>query len=354
MEDGDTAERTDDGLAEGGTGRPVRVRTITDLAKIAGVSPGTVSRALAGKSLVNTKTRKKIEDLAREHGFRPNQMASRLRRQKTGVIGVVIPLGHDRRQHISDAFFMTLLGYLADELTERGYDLMLRRVIPDKDEDWLESFIGSGLVEGVIVVGQSDQFERIEGVADGYLPMVVWGNHQEGQRHCVVGADNFLGGKLAAERLIAADCKQLAFMGDTQAIEFAARYAGAKSVADQRGIPIRQLPTHLNSERAADEIARHLAHNEGTIDGIFAATDMIAIACLKQLAKQDIAVPDDIKLVGFDDLPISGHTQPALTTVKQDIDLGAKGLVDLLLRRMAGEDTESLVLPPRLVARQTG
>ena len=103
---------------------PERARTITDLARIAGVSPGTVSRALAGKSLVNAKTRERIEALAREHGFRLNQMASRLRRQKTGVIGVAIPLGHDRRQHISDAFFMTLLGYLADELTERGYDLM--------------------------------------------------------------------------------------------------------------------------------------------------------------------------------------------------------------------------------------
>ena len=101
-----------------------RVRTLADLAKIAGVSPGTVSRALAGNSLVNTKTREKIEAIAREHGFRPNQMASKLRRQKTGVIGVAIPLGHDERQRISDTFFMTLLGYLADELTEKGYDLM--------------------------------------------------------------------------------------------------------------------------------------------------------------------------------------------------------------------------------------
>ncbi|WP_417818928.1 LacI family DNA-binding transcriptional regulator, partial [Tritonibacter scottomollicae] len=82
-------------------GRVTRVRTLADLAKIAGVSPGTVSRALAGNSLVNTKTREKIEAIAREHGFRPNQMASKLRRQKTGVIGVAIPLGHDVRQQIS-------------------------------------------------------------------------------------------------------------------------------------------------------------------------------------------------------------------------------------------------------------
>lgn len=332
---------------------PARIRTITDLARVAGVSPGTVSRALAGKSLVNTKTREKIEAIAREHGFRPNQMASKLRRQKTGVIGVAIPLGHDARQQISDAFFMTLLGYLADELTEQGYDLMLRRVIPDQDEDWLDRFIGSGMVDGVIVVGQSDQFERIEDVADGYRPMVVWGNHQEGQRHCVVGTDNRLGGKLAVEKLVARGARNLAFMGDTHAIEFAARFAGAQEVANRMGVPIRALSTHLSPDRTSREIAQHLDEITGTVDGIFAATDMIAVACLKELRERGISVPGEMKLVGFDDLPISSQTVPALTTVRQDIAAGAKALVDLLLRRLEGEDTESLVLPPHLIQRET-
>ena len=334
-------------------GRVTRVRTLADLAKIAGVSPGTVSRALAGNSLVNTKTREKIEAIAREHGFRPNQMASKLRRQKTGVIGVAIPLGHDVRQQISDTFFMTLLGYLADELTEKGYDLMLRRVIPAQDEDWLDRFISSGMVDGVIVIGQSDQFERIEDVADGYLPMVVWGNHQEGQRHCVVGSDNRLGGKLAAERLIASGAKNLAFMGDTQPIEFAARFAGAKEIAEKMGVTIRALPTHLSPERTGEEIAKHLQEIKDKVDGIFAATDTIAVTCLKELRERGIDVPRELKLVGFDDLPISSQTAPPLTTVRQDIAAGAKGLVDLLLRRLEGEDTESLVLPPHLVLRET-
>lgn len=330
-----------------------RVRTLADLAKIAGVSPGTVSRALAGNSLVNTRTREKIEAIAREHGFRPNQMASKLRRQKTGVIGVAIPLGHDERQQISDTFFMTLLGHLADELTEKGYDLMLRRVIPAQDEDWLDRFIGSGMVDGVIVIGQSDQFERIEDVADGYLPMVVWGNHQEGQRHCVVGTDNRLGGKLAAERLIASGAKNLAFLGDTQPIEFAARFAGAKEVAEKLGVPIRALATHLSPERTGEEIAEHLQEIEGKVDGIFAATDTIAVTCLKELRERGIDVPRQLRVVGFDDLPISSQTAPPLTTIRQDIAAGAKGLVDLLLRRLGGVDTESLVLPPQLVVRDT-
>jgi DNA-binding LacI/PurR family transcriptional regulator len=280
-------------------------------------------------------------------------MASGLRRQKTGVIGVVIPLGHDTRQQISDSFFMTLLGHLADELTREGYDLMLRRVVPEDDADWLDRFIGSGMIDGVIVIGQSDQFERIEDVADGYLPMVVWGNHTQGQRHCVVGTDNRLGGKLAAERLIAAGATSLAFLGDTGPMEFAARFAGARDVAERLGVPMMALPTHLSPDRASAEIARHISAIDRQVDGIFAATDTLAALCLTELRARGLVVPDRVKLVGFDDLPIARQTVPPLTTVRQDIAAGARGLVQLLLRRLGGDETESLVLPPQLVIRHS-
>lgn len=332
--------------------RPV-VRTLSDLAQIAGVSTGTVSRALAGNSLVNAETRERIVGLAREHGFRPNQMASSLRRQKTDVIGIAIPLGHDQRQQISDAFFMTLLGHLADALTEKGYDLMLRRVIPDRDEDWLERFIGSGMIDGALVIGQSDQFDRIEDVADGYLPMVVWGNYCEGQRHCVVGTDNRLGGRLAAERLIAGGARHIYFVGDTAAVEFSARHAGALDAANRMGVPVTPLVSHLASDRLEAEVAANLDRTFQPGDAIFAATDTLAIACLARLKALGIAVPDQVRIVGFDDLPLAAQTAPPLTTVRQDIRAGAFAMVDLLMRRLAGEDTASIVMPPQLMARKT-
>lgn len=330
-----------------------QVRTITDLARLAGVSAGTVSRALAGNALVKARTRDRIQELARAHGFQLNQMASNLRRQKTGVVGVAIPLGHDRRQQISDSFFMTLLGHLADELTERGYDLMLRRVIPDRDEDWLARFAGSGMVDGIIVVGQSDQFERIEAGSREYHPLVVWGNHKEGQHHCVVGTDNRLGGRLAAERLIAGGATRLAFFGDTDPMEFAARFAGARDVAERAGASLTEYPTSLSVDRMARDIRQHVQGREFACDGIFAATDTIAVACLKALRDAGVAVPGTARLIGFDDLPIAGQTSPPLTTIRQDIAAGARALVDLLLRRLRGEATESLVMPPQLIVRGT-
>lgn len=325
-----------------------KVRTLADLAKIAGVSTGTVSRALAGKELVNQKTRDHIQALAREYGFRPNQMASNLRTQRTGVIRVAIPLGHDRRQHISDPFFMTLLGYLADELTEGGYDLMLSRVIPDQDPDWLDRMTNSGMSDGTIVIGQSDQFELIEHVAQEYVPLVTWGNYRKGQVHCVVGSDNRLGGRLAAEKLVASGAKKIAFFGDTMGIEIASRLEGARNIAE-----VVHFPTHLAIDEMDTDIAKNLALMDPAIDAIIAASDLIAMACIRQLRERGVDVPGAVQIIGFDDLPSASQMSPPLTTIKQDFAVGAAAMVDILKRRLAGEKTGSVVMPPRLVERGT-
>lgn len=209
------------------------------------------------------------------------------------------------------------------------------------------------MIDGVLVVGQSDQFARIEEVADGYRLMVVWGHHREGQRHCVVGSDNRLGGKLAAERLIAWGVRRLAFLGDRNAIEFAACFAGAAEVARAMGVAVEAFPTHLAPDRMARQVRGHIAAMAGRFDGIFAATDMLALTCLGELRARGVGVPDEVAVVGFDDLPLARHTAPPLTTVRQDIKAGAWAMVDLLVRRLGGAETESLIMPPRLVVRDS-
>lgn len=332
---------------------PKRVRNIAELAKIAGVSAGTVSRALANKSVVNARTRERIQALARKHGFQVNQMASKLRRQKTGVIAVVIPLGHDERQHISDPFFMTLLGALADELTESGYDLMLSRAIPQQDPAWLDRIVNSGMVDGVMMIGQSDQFDEIEKVARDYAPLVAWGSSKHGQVHCSVGTDNRAGGRLAAQYLIDQGHRSLVFLGDTTGIEIAERYRGADAAVAEfgKGASMQHVPVHLSIDEMTDEIADALTGLEGEIDGVVAASDAIAMATIRQLDSRGIKVPDDVAVIGFDDLPLARHTVPQLTTVKQQIALGAKEMVNLLMARLQGERPPSLIMAPELVVR---
>jgi len=340
-------------MKTGETGR--RIRNISELAKLAGVSAGTVSRALAGKDLVNRQTRERIQALAREHGFRPNQMASRLRTGHTGVIGVVIPLGHARGQLLSDPFFVTMLGHLADGVTDRGHELMLSRVIPNGEDDWLERVTDSGMIDGVLMIGQSDQYEAIERVAADYAPMVVWGTYQQGQVHCSVGTDSLVGGRKAAEYLLKQGRRQLAFFGETSGIEIAQRLAGAQAAIAESGTgaTLQHFATSLAVDREALQVAEHLDRLDPGTDAIFAASDVLAMAILRVLHERGRKVPDEIAVIGYDDLPVGMQTVPRLTTVRQDIASGAKAMVDGLFRRMAGEDVKSTVMEPEVVVRES-
>jgi DNA-binding LacI/PurR family transcriptional regulator len=331
----------------------IKIRNIKDLAELAGVSTGTVSRALAGSELISQKTRERIQALANEHSFRPNVLARNLRIQRTGAIGVLIPLGHETGQHISDPFFITMLGLLADALTERGYDLLLSRVIPT-DNGWLERMTTSGRVDGVIVIGQSDQSATLDAVAARYKPLVVWGGYSQDQVHCSVGSDNRLGGDMAASHLIAQGCQRIAFFGEPRAQEIAQRLEGCRDAMARAGLAdqLTVVPAHLVAE-AHPDITSFLAQADQRPQGIVAASDVIAMSALRALAEQGLSVPGDVRVIGYDGLALAEQTVPRLSTISQDLTQGAAHLVDMLLRRIAGEDTDSVIMDPRLVVRMS-
>lgn len=335
-------------------GQEKRVRNIAELAEIAGVTAGTVSRALSGKGFISEKTRERIRALAEEHNFRPNIVARNLRTQRTGAISVVIPLGHERGQHISDPFFMTMLGYLADELTERGYELILSRVIPDSD-DWLSRIVDSGRSDGVILIGQSDEAETLDRVSARYMPLVAWGGYYRGQQHCSIGSDNFLGGQMAARHLVERGCRNIAFFGDPVPVEIAQRLEGCRAALAGAGLvgQPKVMPTHLAEDTNASEIEAYFNTGERPPDGVVAASDVIAMNTLLALTRKSVSVPGQIKIVGYDDLPIASRTTPRLTTIRQDFAAGASHLIDCLFRRIAGEESASIVMKPELIVRES-
>ncbi len=329
-----------------------KVNSLVELARLAGVSPGTVSRALSGTGMIAQSTRERIKALALEHGFRPNPLARNLRTKKTGAIGVVLPLGHEATQHVSDPFFMTLLGYLADELTERGYDMLLSRVIPRNDE-WLADIIDSGRVEGVLVIGQSNQVHVLDEVGARYKPMVVWGAAMAANAHCTVGSDNVRGGAIAAEHLVNNGCRSISFLGDATAPEFGQRLEGVQATLAAAGLPAATaLPVHLTAEVAHGVILDYLS-GQTAPDGIIAASDIIAMSALRALAETGMAVPDQVQVVGYDDIFVAEHTAPPLTTIRQNLQLGAQLMVDALFKRMAGEVTSSKTMLPELIIRKS-
>ncbi len=329
------------------------VGSLADLARLSGLSTSTVSRALAGNPAIKQETRERVAALAREHGYRPNIVGRNLRTGKTQAVAVILPLGHEIGQPVSDPFFITLLGHLADALTLRGYDLLLSRVIPS-DDDWLARMTDSGRVDGVLVIGQSDQIETIEATARRYDPLVIWGAAFPGRVQCTVGTDNRLGGELATRHLLDQGRRHLVFFGNPDFPELGERYEGFLRAHATSGVeaPAHPLPVHLTPQTAYETIGEFLdAGNR--VDGIVAATDIIAMAAIRALHERGLMVPGDVAVVGYDDLEIAIHAAPALTTVRQDIGAGALAMVDLLMRRLAGETTEPFILPPELIVRQS-
>ncbi len=328
-------------------------KTLADIAKIAGVSPGTVSRALSNTNLVNEKTRAKILDVVEKYNYSPNLAARNLRTQKTGAIAVIIPLGHEKNQHLSDPFFNLMLGYLADELSNRNYDLLLSRAIP-KNENWLEEYINSCRSDGLIIIGQSNQTKIIDQAAKNYKPMVVWGANLNDQIACTVGSDNRFGGLVAAIHLAQKGCKKIAFFGDPNLPEISQRMEGCIEGVRAAGLetPVELLHTHLTAEDSYETICEYIKKNE-LPDGIVAASDVIAMSALRALGENGIDVPNKVKVIGYDDLELASYTTPPLTSVKQDLRLGANKLVDILFRRINGEETQSVILQPKLVIRGT-
>lgn len=327
---------------------------MTDIARLAGVSTSTVSRALAENPLIPVATRKQIQKIAAAHGYVINQAAQRLRSSRTRTIGVAIPLGHEADQPISDPFFLHLLGHIADEVTARDCDVLLSR-IPSPKPGWLSRHVQSQKADGYIIVGQSDQHEELNTAARAFLPLVVWGAHLPEQAYCSVGSDNVGGGRVATDALIQAGRKRIVFLGAAPLPEVQMRQRGYETALERAGIafdPELVVPAHFTGDTALaavqDLVARGVA-----FDAIFAASDLIALAALRALQASGVSVPGDVSVVGFDDLELAEHAHPRLTTIRQDLKRGAATIVEFLFRRMHGEETPSATLPIQMIERES-
>lgn len=327
---------------------------MADLARLAGVHVSTVSRALSGSPLVEPRMRERILALAERRGYVVNRAARSLRTSRTHTLTVAIPLAHERGQALTDPFFTTMLGHLADEITRRGFALHLEKILPPMD-DWLEKLIAARRSDGIIVIGQSTQHAALEQAAAKYAPLVVWGGHAAKQRYCVVGTDNVNGGRMATEHLLKSGRRRIVFVGDPSIPEIRLRCDGYELALERarRGhARPRVIKAHMTPE-AAHTAMRRFLDSRSEFDAVLAATDIIAISAMRALASSGYSIPRDVAVVGFDDITLAAHVHPPLTTVRQDLARGASLLVDLVLRRIAGEDTEPVMLPAELVVRES-
>ena len=325
---------------------------MADVARMAGVSVSSVSRALADSPLIPLELRQKIHAIAREHGYVVNQAARNLRLQTTRTIGLILPLSHQTEQHLTDPFLLELIGALADEVVRRDYDLLLSK-ITRTPEGWLFDLTHSHRFDGLMILGQSDQHDALQAIGADYGPMVVWGEKMPDQAYGTVGVDNVLGGRLATRHMIAGGCRNILFLGPGAIPEARARYAGyvqgLSSTTFQVGEP-EAIECQFSFE-SGHATTRGLIASKRLFDGIFCASDAIAQGAMTALSEAGRRVPEDVSICGFDDVAMAKSLSPPLTTVRQDRMAGARHMVDALFRRMAGEAAPSVQLSAELVIR---
>lgn len=329
--------------------------TLAGLAKLAGVSTSTVSRALKDNPVIKKETRESLQALAKKYNFSLNRAASRLRTQKTNVVAVILNLVDNTDQSISDPFLLKVVGDLNQALNQKGYELLLSNS-QMANEDWANYFINSSRADGIIVIGQGKSTEKVEKVANSGVPLVVWGDPNTQSNYAVVGSNNDLGGYISTKHLIEGGCKRILFLGDPEHAEMSERYKGYKRAIKEfnlDGNTQLTLSCDITSKVAYEKIGVAILDKGLFFDGIVAISDMVALGALKALKERYINIPNDVGIVGFDDIAMAELFHPALTTIKQNTKLAAKIMVEQLLRQFNGQTAKSVVMDIELIKRKS-
>lgn len=334
--------------------KPSKVTSLQDLADIAGVSRATASRALNDSPLISEKTKRKIRRLAEKHNYTLNRQARDFRLRRTSVVSVVFMLDVKSEQHMSDPFFLEMLGGIADALADHDYDLLLAHA-PVPDVLKLREGRVIRYSDGVIFVGQGEQHEALNKLAAETTPVVAWGGHVEDKEYVLVGSDNEGGGYSATHHLLKLGRRRIAFFGNTRYPEIAARHRGyTKALAEYNVSVDPKLTIDVPADMGhAREVARDALGSSGHFEAVVCASDVMALAAISTFTEMGYSVPEDIAVVGYDDILLAAYSSPPLTTVRQNIRRGGQVLVESLLGLINGDAVSDTKLPSELIVRQS-
>lgn len=336
--------------------KPSSKPTSFDIAYLAGVSQPTVSRALRGSKSVSLATRQRIQEIARELNYSVDKNASSLRSQRSHTIALLFFEDPTPDGANINPFFLAMLGAITRATANRGLDLLIS--FQKMEDDWHTRYQDSHRADGLILLGYGDYTlyaQRLTELVEHDTRFVRWGSVQTDGIGSTVGTDNVAAGRLAGEHLLNLGRQRIAFLGqaDEHYPEFADRYRGMSEAMADAGLtadPALQVAA-LSSEGDGRAAIRALLERGAEFDAVFAASDLIAIGAMRALAEAGRKVPDDVAVVGFDDIPAASLTNPPLTTVQQDLVAAGELLVETLAEQIEDRVSANRSLPPRLIVR---
>lgn len=332
--------------------------TSVDIAHLAGVSQPTVSRALRDSPLVSLETRQRVQQIARDLNYKVDVNARNLRSQRTNTLALLLFEDSGEREAFINPFFLSMLGSITRASAQHGYDLLIS--FQQLSEDWNAEYEDANKADGIIFLGYGDYtsyIKRISKLAQEGAHFVTWGPVIKDQPGLFVGSDNELGGFLSADHLIRLEHKRIAFLGDesNDYPEFRDRYAGYCRAHEKHGLavdPALRVDAFF-SEESGYRAAHTLVNSGVEFSAITCASDLIAIGAIKALREHGLKVPRDKAIVGFDDIPTAEHLAPSLSTIQQDTFAAGQTLVESVIRSINGEPGKSILLPTRLIVRDS-
>lgn len=326
--------------------------SIKDVAKEAGVSIATVSRVLNDVDVVNEDTKKKVLEAIKKLGYRPNIVARSLKTQKSRTIGIVIP-------DISNQFYPEIVRGAEDVANIYNYNIILCNtdLDPDKEMEYLK-VLKEKMVDGVIYMSNSLEPETLELIKDLQMPIVLVETTDKDNSYPSVTIDNEQGAYDGTKYLIEKGNKKIAYIGlHKDAVNAAAfRYNGYKKALIENGIELDEAICYFGGLKAEDgynAIDSMIKNNK--IDAAFCASDEIAMGAINALRENGIRVPEDVDVMGFDDIYSASIFYPKLTTIAQPMyDMGSVGMRMLIKSIDKAELTENhFILPHQLIERNS-
>ncbi|MBP1754040.1 MAG: LacI family transcriptional regulator [Firmicutes bacterium] len=313
--------------------------TLKDIAKEVGVSTVTVSNVINGNhKKVSADTIKRIEEVITKYNYKPNATARSLAMKKSNIIGFIIPNVDDDENFLMSPYNAEIFGVFESYVRSKGYYLMVRSVKSCID---VISLFATWNVDGLVFLGAL-QNEIYEIRKKMQLPLVFLDAYFDELEIANVGVDDYKGGYLSAKYLIARGHKNIAFIGPDyrQTGVISERFKGYKTAmqeSDLEIVPERIYITNTSYDNGI-EVGKKIAFSSESITAIVSMSDILALGCMEGLRLSGKIVPDDVSIIGFDNLPECRYSYPKLTTVSQNISLKAEKIAKYLFMMIENKE----------------